>query len=120
VLPVGGIKEKVLAAHRAGVKRVILPERNVADLEEVPAEIQQELEFIGPDEDQARPLDPRRGQACGSGPGELRSSALPRERPVPVGAGLSSWSGRCSEHTGCLAPAVVCALSTRGLAALST
>jgi ATP-dependent Lon protease len=47
VLPVGGIKEKVLAAHRAGVKRVILPERNVADLEEVPAEIQQELEFIG-------------------------------------------------------------------------
>ena len=47
VLPVGGIKEKILAAHRAGVKRVILPERNLADLEEVPAEIQSELEFIG-------------------------------------------------------------------------
>jgi len=47
VLPVGGVKEKILAAHRAGVKRVILPERNLADLEEVPAEIQNELEFIG-------------------------------------------------------------------------
>jgi ATP-dependent Lon protease len=46
VLPVGGIKEKVLAAHRAGIKRVCLPERNVADLEEVPQEIKNELEFI--------------------------------------------------------------------------
>ena len=46
VLPVGGIKEKVLAAHRAGIKRVILPERNMADLEDVPAEIKSELEFV--------------------------------------------------------------------------
>src|SRR5690606_32936389 len=46
VLPVGGIKEKVLAAHRAGIKRVVLPERNQADLEEVPEEIREELEFV--------------------------------------------------------------------------
>lgn len=46
VLPVGGIKEKILAAHRAGIKRVILPERNTADLEEVPEEVRAEMEFV--------------------------------------------------------------------------
>jgi ATP-dependent Lon protease len=46
VLPVGGIKAKVLAAHRAGIKRVILPRDNQADLDEVPAEVQGELEVI--------------------------------------------------------------------------
>jgi ATP-dependent Lon protease len=46
VLPVGGIKEKVLAAHRAGIKRIILPERNKPDLEEVPQEIRDTLDFV--------------------------------------------------------------------------
>jgi ATP-dependent Lon protease len=45
VLPIGGIKEKVLAAHRAGLKEVILPRRNDKDLEEVPEEIRQVMKF---------------------------------------------------------------------------
>jgi ATP-dependent Lon protease len=43
VLPVGGIKEKLLAAHRAGIRTVLLPARNAADLEEVPKNIRDEL-----------------------------------------------------------------------------
>jgi ATP-dependent Lon protease len=45
-LPVGGIKEKVLAAMRAGIGRVMLPARNRKDLEEVPAEAKEKLEFV--------------------------------------------------------------------------
>jgi ATP-dependent Lon protease len=46
VLPVGGIREKVLAAHRAGIRRVILPRRNAADLEDVPRDLRDEIEFV--------------------------------------------------------------------------
>ncbi len=46
VLPVGGIKEKVLAAHRAGIKRVILPERVRKDLNDVPDQARKDIEFI--------------------------------------------------------------------------
>ena len=46
VLPVGGIKEKVLAAHRSGLKTVILPQRNDADLEELPEEVRQAMKFV--------------------------------------------------------------------------
>ena len=46
VLPIGGVKEKTLAALRAGIKTVMLPRRNAKDLEDVPAEARQKLEFV--------------------------------------------------------------------------
>ncbi|HEX9169978.1 MAG TPA: endopeptidase La [Roseiarcus sp.] len=46
VLPVGGIKEKVVAAHRAGIRRVMLPARNRRDFEDIPEEVRQQLTFI--------------------------------------------------------------------------
>ena len=45
VLPVGGIREKVLAAHRAGCSKIILPRENEKDIEEIPMDIRKELEF---------------------------------------------------------------------------
>ena len=62
VLPVGGIKEKVLAAHRAGIRTVILPKRNERDLEDLTAELRQEMEFVlveSAEEVLARALEPR-------------------------------------------------------------
>ncbi len=46
VLPIGGIREKVLAAHRVGIKRVILPSQNAKDLVDIPADVRQQIEFI--------------------------------------------------------------------------
>jgi ATP-dependent Lon protease len=46
VLPVGGIKEKVLAAHRAGIRSVILPRRNERDLDDVPEELRRQISFV--------------------------------------------------------------------------
>src|SRR5437773_7486277 len=63
VLPVGGIKEKVLAAMRAGIRRVMLPARNRKDLEEVPADAKEKIEFVflqDVDEAVRTVLEPRR------------------------------------------------------------
>ena len=43
VLPIGGLKEKLLAAHRGGIKNVIIPDENVKDLKEIPENIKQDL-----------------------------------------------------------------------------
>jgi len=49
VLPVGGIREKVLAAHRAGIKKVLLPRDNMVDLEDIPGEVKKVMEFVSLD-----------------------------------------------------------------------
>jgi ATP-dependent Lon protease len=76
VLPVGGIKAKLLAAHRAGIRRVILPKQNERDLKDVPDEALRELEIVLADdmrevleaalEPQAAPLDASSGSGSGN------------------------------------------------------
>jgi ATP-dependent Lon protease len=46
VMPVGGIKEKLIGAHRAGVKSVLLPEQNRKDVKDVPVEVKRDLEIV--------------------------------------------------------------------------
>ncbi len=71
VLPIGGLKEKVLAAHRAGIKRVIVPERNRGDLDEVPEEVKRDLEFV---------FVGRMDQVIDAA---LEEKLAPRRRPIP-------------------------------------
>ncbi|MEZ4450742.1 MAG: endopeptidase La [Nannocystaceae bacterium] len=81
VLPVGGIKAKVLAAHRAGLHRVILPRRNARDLVDVPEEVRAAMEFIFADDmDQvlsaALEAEPLAGDDLGSLGGSERGSSV--------------------------------------------
>ena len=46
VLPVGGVKEKILAAHRAGINKIILPEKNKNDLYDIPLYIKNKMNFV--------------------------------------------------------------------------
>lgn len=46
VFPIGGVKEKVLAAHRAGIRRILLPSRNEADVDDIPADVRSELQIV--------------------------------------------------------------------------
>ena len=46
VLPVGGIREKVLAAHRAGIRKVLLPRENERDIDDIPEKVRKKMEFV--------------------------------------------------------------------------
>ena len=79
VLPVGGIREKVLAAHRAGIETVILPSRNERDLEDVPEELRGEMEFIFADS--AEDVVPLALAADGAQPALTSVGGMPTRLP---------------------------------------
>jgi ATP-dependent Lon protease len=93
VLPIGGIKEKVLGAHRAGLRRVLLPRRNEADLDDIPADLRKEMQLVlidSIDDVLREALTPRvvavssngvGADASGAGAGRAAKSA--RARPAP-------------------------------------
>ncbi len=83
VFPVGGIKEKVLAAHRAGIKRIILPERNEADIENIPEDVRNELEIIT-----AHRID------------DVLEAVLEKEQSVPKGENYVIPDAKSSDSSG--------------------
>jgi ATP-dependent Lon protease len=98
VLPIGGVKEKVLAAHRAELKSIILPKRNEVDLDEIPEEVKAEIDFIfvdtvadvlkaALDSDQSRPKTPRkaarpRKKAAKTAASSRKPSRKPEGKPA--------------------------------------
>jgi ATP-dependent Lon protease len=87
VLPIGGIKEKVLGAHRAGLRRVLLPRRNEADLDDIPSDLRKEMQLVlveSIDEVLREALTPRLVSASASSNG---SGAAAARTAVASGAG---------------------------------
>ena len=87
VLPVGGVREKALAALRAGITHVIVPERNIPDLEEIPREAKRRLRFI--------PVSTME---------QVLAAALEAESPAPRRRSSSRTSGRASSVPAAAAP----------------
>lgn len=95
VLPIGGVKEKVLAAHRSGLKAVILPKRNEFDLDDVPEDVRKEMDFIFADcvddvIDAALVSKPRRSRSN-------TASKTPKKAPKPKRA--SAAANKNKSHT---------------------
>ncbi len=87
VLPVGGIKEKVLAAHRAGMRAIVLPSRNVKDLDDVPADVREQLTFVHVDsmDDVLDVVFARPAEENAPGHGPLGTASAPGRDPhAPV------------------------------------
>jgi ATP-dependent Lon protease len=82
VFPIGGVKEKVMAAHRAGIRRIILPSRNEADVDDIPEDVRKELQIV-----------------FVSGIGEVLDAALEVlvANPPPLAATMDSNRGRHTE-----------------------
>ena len=99
VLPIGGLKQKVLAAHAAGLTDVIIPERNRADLDDVPEDVKAEMAFhpvMTLDEVLALALEPARHMRCRSCqpvPEEVRRAADLLERRWTVSIIWASHAG---------------------------
>src|SRR5438874_12615937 len=92
VLPIGGIKEKVLGAHRAGLRRVLMPSHNEADLDDIPADLRKEMQFVmlaSIDQLLREALMARRPVVRNGGSGlptpvVARAGASSRARPAPA------------------------------------
>jgi ATP-dependent Lon protease len=96
VLPIGGLKEKALAAQAAGIRRVLAPKLNQQDIDDIPAHLRKDLEFVFVDRvDQAlrEALEPAPG-GNGAGPRDRARAAARRPRPTRARSGARDGSGR--------------------------
>jgi ATP-dependent Lon protease len=98
VLPVGGIREKVLAARRAGIETVILPRRNERDLEDVPEELRGEMEFIFADS--AEEVIPLALAADGTQPVLASVGGMPTRLPGSDGTERRSARAAAKKRSG--------------------
>jgi ATP-dependent Lon protease len=99
VLPIGGVKEKVLGAHRAGIRRVLLPAHNEADLDDIPADLRKEMQLVlveSIDQVLREALTPARPRAGGrvASPAAAAAPVLARSNGASKSGSGRSGSGK--------------------------